>query len=30
MPKIQTNGINLYYETQGSGAPLVLISGLGY
>lgn len=30
MPKIQTNGIELYYETHGSGTPLVLISGLGY
>lgn len=30
MPKIQTNGIELYYELHGSGAPLVLISGLGY
>ena len=30
MPKIQTNGIEIYYETQGSGTPLVLISGLGY
>lgn len=30
MPKIQTNGINIYYEAQGLGAPLVLISGIGY
>lgn len=30
MPKIQANGIEIYYETHGSGAPLVLISGLGY
>jgi pimeloyl-ACP methyl ester carboxylesterase len=30
MPTIKTNGINLYYETQGAGTPLVLISGLGY
>ena len=30
MPKTQTNGIELYYETRGEGQPLVLISGLGY
>ncbi|MBI3168951.1 MAG: alpha/beta fold hydrolase [Chloroflexi bacterium] len=30
MPKIQTNGIELYYEVHGSGQLLVLISGLGY
>ena len=30
MPKVQSNGIELYYETQGAGQPLVLISGLGY
>jgi pimeloyl-ACP methyl ester carboxylesterase len=30
MPKVQTNGIELYYEVHGSGRPLVLISGLGY
>ena len=31
MPKIQTNNIELYYETYGGGGkPLVLISGLGY
>lgn len=30
MPKITTNGIELYYEIHGSGAPLILISGLGY
>ncbi|MBI5934379.1 MAG: alpha/beta fold hydrolase [Chloroflexi bacterium] len=30
MPKVQTNGIELYYETHGTGKPLVLISGLGY
>src|SRR5512139_3284543 len=30
MPKAQTNGIELYYETQGEGQPLVLVSGLGY
>jgi len=30
MPRTNTNGIELYYEVHGSGAPLVLISGLGY
>ena len=30
MPKISTNGIELYYEIHGAGQPLVLISGLGY
>jgi 3-oxoadipate enol-lactonase len=31
MPKVQTNGIELYYETfGGAGKSLVLISGLGY
>lgn len=30
MPKVKSNGIDLYYETTGSGEPLVLISGLGY
>ena len=30
MPQVHVNGIDLYYETTGSGAPLVLISGLGY
>lgn len=30
MPKITSNGIELYYETHGEGQPLVLISGLGY
>ncbi len=29
MPKIQTNGINTYYEIHGSGEPVVLIGGLG-
>jgi pimeloyl-ACP methyl ester carboxylesterase len=29
MPKISTNGIQLYYEDQGQGPPLVLIHGLG-
>lgn len=28
MPKVQLNDINLYYETHGAGAPLILISGL--
>jgi pimeloyl-ACP methyl ester carboxylesterase len=30
MPKTTTNGIEIYYEVHGEGAPLVLISGLGY
>lgn len=30
MPKVKSNGIELYYEIRGSGKPLVLISGLGY
>lgn len=30
MPKIKANGIELYYEIQGAGKALVLISGLGY
>ncbi|NUQ86320.1 MAG: alpha/beta fold hydrolase [Anaerolineales bacterium] len=30
MPKTNANGIELYYETHGTGKPLVLISGLGY
>jgi 3-oxoadipate enol-lactonase len=30
MPKVKANGIEIYYETNGSGKPLVLISGLGY
>ena len=29
MPKLHANGIELYYETQGAGQPLVLIHGLG-
>ncbi len=29
MPKIQTNGINTYYEIHGSGEPVLLIGGLG-
>ncbi len=28
MPKVQVNGINLYYEVQGEGEPLLLIYGL--
>lgn len=30
MPKNKVNDIEIYYETTGSGEPLVLISGLGY
>lgn len=30
MPKVKTNGIEMYYEVHGEGTPLVLISGLGY
>ena len=30
MSKVKANGIELYYEIQGEGQPLVLISGLGY
>jgi len=30
MPIIFANGINIQYELQGAGTPLVLISGLGY
>jgi pimeloyl-ACP methyl ester carboxylesterase len=30
MPKLQSNSINIAYETQGSGHPLVLIAGVGY
>lgn len=30
MPKANANGIEIYYETAGSGDPLILISGLGY
>jgi pimeloyl-ACP methyl ester carboxylesterase len=29
MPKIQSNNINLYYEVNGEGQPLVFIHGLG-
>ncbi|WP_460911548.1 alpha/beta fold hydrolase [Spirosoma areae] len=28
MPRIETNGINLYYEERGSGEPLLLIMGI--
>jgi len=30
MPKVISNGIEIYYETHGAGQPLVLISGIGY
>jgi pimeloyl-ACP methyl ester carboxylesterase len=30
MPVVSTNGIELHYETQGAGTPLVLLAGLGY
>jgi pimeloyl-ACP methyl ester carboxylesterase len=30
MPQISANGINIHYEMQGEGVPLVLIAGLGY
>jgi pimeloyl-ACP methyl ester carboxylesterase len=30
MPKIHSNGINIYHEVHGAGDPLVLIGGLGY
>jgi pimeloyl-ACP methyl ester carboxylesterase len=30
MPTVNVNSITLAYETHGSGAPLVLISGIGY
>jgi pimeloyl-ACP methyl ester carboxylesterase len=29
MPRVQINGIHLYYESYGSGFPLVLAYGLG-
>lgn len=29
MPKMKANGINIYYEIQGKGEPIVLIPGLG-
>ena len=28
MPHLQTNGINMFYEEQGSGDPLLLIMGI--
>jgi len=28
MPKVQVNGINLFYEVHGAGEPLLLIYGL--
>lgn len=30
MPKVKVNGIELHYEIQGSGEPVMLIEGLGY
>lgn len=30
MPKVVSNGIQIYYEIHGAGEPLVLISGIGY
>jgi 3-oxoadipate enol-lactonase len=30
MPALAANGINIHYEIQGEGTPLVLIAGLGY
>ena len=30
MPVVRTNSIDLYYEVQGAGTPLVLLAGLGY
>ena len=30
MPELHANGINIHYEINGSGPPLVLIAGLGY
>lgn len=30
MPKVTSNGIEIYYEIHGSGPTLVLIAGLGY
>jgi pimeloyl-ACP methyl ester carboxylesterase len=29
VPKVEVNGVNLYYEEEGSGPPLLLIAGLG-
>jgi pimeloyl-ACP methyl ester carboxylesterase len=30
MPKVHANGIDIYYEIQGQGRPLVLIAGISY
>ena len=30
MPKMHANGIEIYYEIQGTGLPLVLIAGISY
>lgn len=30
MPKIESNGIEIFYEIHGSGQPLLLVTGLGY
>ena len=30
MPKVHANGIEIYYEIQGTGRPLVLIAGISY
>jgi len=30
MPKLEANGIQLYYEVHGDGEPLLLIAGAGY
>jgi len=30
MPRVRANDIELYYESQGAGKPLLLISGTGY
>jgi len=27
MPRVQVNGIAMYYETKGAGEPLLLIAG---
>ena len=29
MPHAKVNGVNIYYEVQGEGEPLVLVPGLG-
>jgi hypothetical protein len=29
VPLIAVNGVQLYYESHGSGAPLVVLGGLG-